>query len=306
MDLSITICTYNRVKYLKKCLESILLQTKGKKYIEINVIDNNSNDNTRDYIYQLQKKFPEVNYYVQKKQGISYSRNFAFKVCKGFFLAFVDDDATINKNWLCALLNELKNKNENIIYGGPIYPKFESEPNKWIDKHYFIRKFKKKDGYLGKIKSKEGFSGGNMCLSKNLFLKSEQFNTKIGMKGGNLGLGEEPDFYYKLVMSNKNVKLYNISKMSITHFEANYKLKKEYIKERIILNAKQFSQRTMYHESIFASIIILSIKIVYQFIKLIYSFFTQLVIDKHKFKYLKSYWTIIGIITVTFQRRIEE
>ena len=45
--------------------------------------------------------------------------------------------------------------------------------------------------------------------SKNLFLKSEQFNTMIGMRGGNLGLGEEPDFYYKLVMSNKNVKLYN-------------------------------------------------------------------------------------------------
>ena len=27
-----------------------------------------------------------------------------------------------------------------------------------------------------------------MCIAKNLFLKSEKFNTEIGMTGGNLGL----------------------------------------------------------------------------------------------------------------------
>ena len=211
MVLSITICTYNRIEYLKKCLKSILDQTQGSEIIEINIIDNNSTDTTKDYVTELQKKFPEVNYFVEKRQGISFARNLSFEVCKGMFLAFVDDDAVINKNWLEALLNELKNQNENIIYGGPIYPKFENEPEKWIDKNYFVREFKVSDGFLGTIKSKEGFSGGNMCIAKNLFLKSEKFNTEIGMTGGNLGLGEEPDFFYKLIKKNKDIKLYNIS-----------------------------------------------------------------------------------------------
>ena len=300
MVLSITICTYNRIEYLKKCLKSILDQTQGSKIIEINIIDNNSTDATKDYVTKLQKKFPEVNYFVEKKQGISFARNLSFEVCKGMFLAFVDDDAVINKNWLEALLNELKNQNENIIYGGPIYPNFESIPEDWIDKDYFIRKFKDTDGFLGTIKSKEGFSGGNMCIAKNLFLKSEKFNTEIGMTGGNLGLGEEPDFFYKLIMKNKDIKLYNISEMSITHSEASYKLEKEYLKERIILNANQFTKRTIFHENLITSIIILKIKVFIQFFKLLVSLFLQFFIPKYKFKYLKSYWIIRGIVKAIF------
>ena len=300
MVLSITICTYNRIEYLKKCLKSILDQTQGSEIIEINIIDNNSTDTTKDYVIELQKKFPEVNYFVEKRQGISYARNLSFEVCKGMFLAFVDDDAVINKNWLEALLNELKNQNENIIYGGPIYPNFESIPEDWIDKDYFIRKFKDTDGFLGTIKSKEGFSGGNMCIAKNLFLKSEKFNTEIGMTGGNLGLGEEPDFFYKLIMKNKDVKLYNICEMSITHSEASYKLEKEYLRDRIILNANQFTKRTLFHENLSMTTFILLSKLIVQSIKLIISFFLQIFVSNHKFKFLKSYWIIRGIVKAIF------
>ena len=307
MVLSITICTYNRIEYLKKCLKSVLDQTQGKKSIEINIIDNNSTDNTKSYISEIQKKYPEVNYYVEHKQGISFARNLSFEVCKGDYLAFVDDDAVINKNWLEALLNELKNQNENIIYGGPIYPNFESNPEDWIDKDYFIRKFKDTDGFLGTIKSKEGFSGGNMCIAKNLFLKSEKFNTEIGMTGGNLGLGEEPDFFYKLIMKNKDVKLYNISEMSITHSEASYKLEKEYLRDRIILNANQFTKRTIFHENFLMTTFILLSKLVIQSTKLFISLFlhiirrispgqlSKIISPTHKFKFLKSYWVIRGI-----------
>lgn len=300
MVLSITICTYNRIEYLKKCLKSILDQTQGSEIIEINIIDNNSTDTTKDYVTELQKQFPEVNYFVEKRQGISFARNLSFEVCKGMFLAFVDDDAVINKNWLEALLNELKNQNEDIIYGGPIYPNFESVPEDWIDKDYFIRKFKDTDGFLGTIKSKEGFSGGNMCIAKNLFLKSEKFNTEIGMTGGNLGLGEEPDFFYKLIMKNKDVKLYNISEMSITHSEASYKLEKEYLRDRIILNANQFTKRTLFHENFLMTTFILLSKLIIQSIKLIISFFLQIFVSNHKFKFLKSYWIIRGIVKAIF------
>lgn len=300
MVLSITICTYNRIEYLKKCLKSILDQTQGSEIIEINIIDNNSTDTTKDYVIELQKQFPEVNYFVEKRQGISYARNLSFEVCKGMFLAFVDDDAVINKNWLEALLNELKNQNEDIIYGGPIYPNFESVPEDWIDKDYFIRKFKDTDGFLGTIKSKEGFSGGNMCIAKNLFLKSEKFNTEIGMTGGNLGLGEEPDFFYKLIMKNKDVKLYNICEMSITHSEASYKLEKEYLRDRIILNANQFTKRTLFHENFLMTTFILLSKLIVQSIKLIISFFLQIFVSNHKFKFLKSYWIIRGIVKAIF------
>ena len=61
------------------------------KDYEIILTDNNSTDNTKNYIAERQKEFPEINYYIEKKQGISHARNLSFKVCKGDFLAFVDE-----------------------------------------------------------------------------------------------------------------------------------------------------------------------------------------------------------------------
>ena len=58
MVLSITICTYNRIEHLKKCLKSVLDQTQGNKSIEINIIDNNSTDNTKSYISEIQNLIP--------------------------------------------------------------------------------------------------------------------------------------------------------------------------------------------------------------------------------------------------------
>ena len=50
MVLSIIICTYNRVKFLEKCINSILNQINDYPEIEVVIIDNNSQDNTRKFI----------------------------------------------------------------------------------------------------------------------------------------------------------------------------------------------------------------------------------------------------------------
>ena len=47
MVLSIIICTFNRVDFLKKCIDSILIQISTNDDIEIVLVDNNSNDETK-------------------------------------------------------------------------------------------------------------------------------------------------------------------------------------------------------------------------------------------------------------------
>ena len=88
--------------------------------------------------------------------------------------------------------------------------------------------------------------------------------------------------------------------MSITHSEASYKLEKEYLRDRIILNANQFTKRTLFHENFLMKIIILKFKLFIQFIKLIISIFLQFFIPKHKFKFLKSFWIIRGMFQAIF------
>ena len=74
-------------------------------------------------------------------------------------------------------------------------------------------------------------------------------------------------------MKNKDVKLYNICEMSITHSEASYKLEKEYLRDRIILNANQFTKRTIFHENFLVTTFILLSKLLIQSTKLFISLF---------------------------------
>ena len=293
MVLSIIICTYNRLDFLKKCIDSILKQISTNNGIEIVVIDNNCNDGTKEYINSLNSTY--INYFLENKQGLSHARNKGIEVSKGDFLAFVDDDATIDEKWLKSLLYHLKNQNINHIYGGPIFPNFEVNCPIWIDDEYFIREFKSSDGYLDKLTAQDGFSGGNMCIPKNIFDKVGVFNTDLGMQGKEMGLGEESELFFRIHNQIKEVKLYNINDMSITHFEAKFKLEKKYLKDRISLSSLQFTNRLLAEKNLKSKIMIYG-KIVKQIIELKCNIILSLFITKRKFRYLKNYWVILGIL----------
>jgi glycosyltransferase involved in cell wall biosynthesis len=275
------------------CLNSILNQIKEDHTIEIIVIDNNSNDKTKEYICNIRSSY--INYYLETKQGLSHARNKGIKVSKGEFLAFVDDDAVIDDKWLISLLLQLEKKQKNHIYGGPIFPNFEVECPKWIDRNYFVREFKSSDGYLDKLTAQDGFSGGNMCIPKGIFDNIGNFNTNLGMQGKKMGLGEESELFFRIHNQIKVVKLYNIKNMSITHFEAKFKLDKKYLKDRITLSSIQFTNRLLSENTLKSKIMIYG-KLLKQSIDLNFNFILSLFITRRKFHYLKNYWVISGIL----------
>ena len=140
MVLSIIICTYNREHFLRLCVDSILNQSEKHQFnkdIEIIIVDNNSKDKTKNIVenFQISSK-TKIHYFLEKRQGLSYARNCGVSESKGDFIAFVDDDATINNEWLDVLLRGIKTIDVD-VFGGPIFPKFEVECPEWIDKSYF-------------------------------------------------------------------------------------------------------------------------------------------------------------------------
>ena len=78
--------------------------------------------------------------------------------------------------------------------------------------------------------------------------------------------------------------------MSITHFESKQKTEKKYLKERILLSGLQFSFKKIKEHGVLGFLIIL-LKVLKQSIDLIIFFFLN-----NKFRYLKSLWTIKGLI----------
>lgn len=299
MELSIVICTYNRSSFLREGLDAIIQQRLAflDVPIELIILDNNSSDDTSSVVEEFQNEFSSIRlvYYLEKQQGLSYSRNRAIKIAKGKFIAFLDDDAVITKNWLTSLLYGINHIDAH-VFGGPIYPKFEISCPDWIDSDYFIRKFKKNNGYLYGLSEIEGFAGGNVCFKKDIFDQIGCFDTSIGMIGNNLGLGEETDLFARLFDSSYNAKLYNLQEMSIFHFEAEWKLNSLYLKNRISLSGEQSAKRFINRNIFLLGYFIVFFKLIKQ---LLFSFYYLIQIPFFKitrFKFLKCIWIVRGLI----------
>ncbi len=93
MKYSIIITTYNREKYIKKCLDSILNQT--VKNFKIIIVDDGSTDNTKKIVTPY-LKHKNIKYYYKENTGVADSRNFGVtKVSTEYFL-FIDSDDYIS------------------------------------------------------------------------------------------------------------------------------------------------------------------------------------------------------------------
>lgn len=89
MKYSIIITTYNKGKYIKKCLESIINQT--VQNFKLIIIDDGSTDNTKEIIAPYLKA-ENVEYYYKKNTGVADSRNFGVSKVKTKYFLFVDSD----------------------------------------------------------------------------------------------------------------------------------------------------------------------------------------------------------------------
>ncbi|HJD55965.1 MAG TPA: glycosyltransferase [Rickettsia endosymbiont of Pyrocoelia pectoralis] len=86
--VSVIIATYNRDKFIGEAVQSILNQT--YKDFEIIIVDDGSNDSTKEIIASL--KDPRINYYYQENKGRSKARNKALELARGKYITFLDSD----------------------------------------------------------------------------------------------------------------------------------------------------------------------------------------------------------------------
>ena len=88
IDISIIVPIYNAEKYLKKCLDSLVNQT--KKELEFILINDGSTDKSEEIVKTY--KDERIKYFKNKNQGIGKTRNFGIEKAKGEFLTFLDAD----------------------------------------------------------------------------------------------------------------------------------------------------------------------------------------------------------------------
>jgi len=105
--LTIVIPTRNRVQILGELLESIRqLEALEQVWPAVLIADNDSNDDTYNFVTSLIKTFPtSLRVLRVVKPGKSAAINAAVGSATGDFLAFLDDDVVVDKAWLTALVH---------------------------------------------------------------------------------------------------------------------------------------------------------------------------------------------------------
>jgi glycosyltransferase involved in cell wall biosynthesis len=113
--VSVVICTYNRGRHLERCIESIKKQTYTN--YEIIVVNGPSTDDT-DTILQKYDTIKTVQQ--QTLNGLSYARNLGINASKGDIIAFIDDDAVADENWIKYLIGGYSDSSVGGV-GGLVY-----------------------------------------------------------------------------------------------------------------------------------------------------------------------------------------
>ena len=246
--ISVIICTYNREKYIYNVLKSLADGTMPADGYEIILVDNNCTDGTRQEIDRFRNDCPQVKllYFLETTQGLSYARNRGIKEAHGDILVYVDDDATVNKEYLSIYESFFKGHPEISAAGGPYIPHYEtgSEPE-WMT--YFIKRLLTGYLYFGdKVKPFPGDNypgGGNAAYRKEVFDIIGPFNVELGRNGDSLAGGEEKDIFNKMKM--KGLQYMYLPDPILYHSIPAYKLEADYFNRLTYCIGQSERSRTM-------------------------------------------------------------
>lgn len=103
LKVSIVIPVYNAEEYIEVCLQSVLQQS--YRNLEIIVIDDGSQDSSRQIIEQFVKSDSRIVFLKQTNKGVSNARNAGIKAATGEYLTFVDGDDYIGADYIYELVN---------------------------------------------------------------------------------------------------------------------------------------------------------------------------------------------------------
>lgn len=107
MKLSVVIPCYNAAETIAAQLEAISKQQWNYPW-EVIIADNGSSDNTVEIVKEFEGKISNlITVDASEKKGPSYARNFGVENSNGEYIAFMDADDIVGKNWLQNIGNAL-------------------------------------------------------------------------------------------------------------------------------------------------------------------------------------------------------
>lgn len=197
MDLTVLVCTYNRLTDVQELLDTVQSQdTAGRFTFEVIVVDNNSTDGTSAAL----AKRPGIQLISEKRQGKGFALQTGIAAAKGEILFVVDSDQLLPPGYLMRAWEGMGKDRNIAIYGGKVLPTNPAEVPAWLTREHWSA--------IGMLDMGDApFCFGPerpVCLLVPLFRlealrRLGGFNVNLGVSKGRIGSVEDADLEMRLV-----------------------------------------------------------------------------------------------------------
>ncbi len=99
IEISVVLCSYNRIASLEKVLESLVDQSLPPEQFEVVVVDDGSTDGTSERVKAMQVPY-KLTLCTQKNAGLATARNTGIMAATGWVVLFIDDDVLADERLL--------------------------------------------------------------------------------------------------------------------------------------------------------------------------------------------------------------
>lgn len=245
VKVSIIIPVYNKEKYIRKTLESVVNQT----FInyEVIIINDGSTDNSLSIIEEFLQKYKQIQVYTIPNSGVSNARNIGLKYAKGEWIQFLDGDDILEKYYLNNIIEKVTNNDIDIVFSDfEMINEFDDVIKNIEHGQYGIYDQEELMKFFLQSQYQNGFFGyiSNKLIRKEVIIQSRaSFPTDIT-------LAEDLAFYLQIYPSIKQCMFISIYSFSYLQTSNNYIYNDEidYRKQMIIqlLVKKWFKEKDKY------------------------------------------------------------
>lgn len=200
---TVAICTRNRTDDLRRCLDALMqLPDDGQEFL---VIDNCPSD---DSTKSLVAAYERVTYVLEVRPGLNIARNRALSEAKNEVVAFTDDDAIPDTNWLRSIVHNFNSPLIMCVTGLTLPVELETHGQEVFEKYSpFGKGFKRKvhtSQSRNPLSTGEVGAGANMALRKSVPDKIGHFDEALDA-GTPTHSGGDHEYFARILIAGYHI-----------------------------------------------------------------------------------------------------
>ena len=207
-DISVIIPAYNEEDTIGECLMSLEDLDYPSEKLEIILINDGSGDNTKNVMSNYDQKLNPV---LLETDGVgpSKARNIGLDYAKGEYVAFIDGDCAVDREWLNELLKGFITEDVAGVGGSQIIPvnatEFEKKVHVFLSSMHFVSEYMKE---ANGIEFVQHVASCNAIYKTGVVREVQGFDEKLWP-------GEDVDLDYKI--THKGYKIAYNPKAIVMH-----------------------------------------------------------------------------------------